>query len=373
MKHTHMQKKADIYHYLLLVILTAAVGVSSGWDFQCGKNNDSIDIDVKTISKNFPEADDLLETRENIYIIVSDSDTIGSAILVTDNSGYGGPVPLLIGMKRDTIVTIQLLANNETDEFLQYIKEDELIQQWEGIKIGQVSNVKVDAVSGATETSNAIIRGVMRGAARYLHEEQTHVKRNFASIVKDIIFLLVILMSLMMSNVKSLKKYRRIYLFIVLLVFGILTGKVLSMKLLYGWLSNGIAWRTNWQSTILLILALAMPLIKSPRFYCTYLCPMGAFQELINNISPVKKRTINIRNSPISLSEMYLTLILISLVLGFSLDLSYLEPFMIFNYNVAGTALFIFAALIAVMSFFFNKPWCAVCPTGCLINKVHNK
>jgi polyferredoxin len=145
------------------------------------------------------------------------------------------------------------------------------------------------------------------------------------------------------------------------------------MKLLYGWLSNGVAWRTNWQSTILLLLALAMPLIKRPKFYCNFLCPMGAFQELINKISPAKKRNINLKNSPISLSEIYLILILISLVLGFSLDLSYFEPFMVFIYKVAGTALFIFAALIAIMAFFFNKPWCAVCPTGCLINKVHNK
>lgn len=374
MKHKKFQKKADIYHYLLLIIITTALGISSGWDFQFGKKNDTINIGLKTISEIFPEADNWLEVSEGFFKILNRSDTIGSGILATNNFGYGGPVPLLIGLQRDTITKIHLLSNNETVEFLEYIKEDQFIEQWEGRNINQVSNMKVDAVSGATETSNAITRGVRQSVAQYLNEEQRDIKRGLSYIVKDILFLLVILLSLMISYVKSLKKYRKIYLLIILLVFGVYTGKVLSIKLLYGWLSNGIAWKTNWQSTILLLLALTMPLIKRPKFYCNYLCPMGAFQELINKISPTKKnKNINLKNSPISLSEIYLGLILTSLVLGFSLDLSYFEPFMVFTYKVAGTALFIFVVVIAIMSMFFNKPWCAVCPTGCLISKVHHK
>jgi polyferredoxin len=256
---------------------------------------------------------------------------------------------------------------------MDYIKEDKLLAQWEGMSIKKVSVREVDAVSGATESSNAIIRGMRQGAAQYLNEEQGNIKRDFASILKDLLFLLVILLSLLMSYVKSMKKYRWIYLIILVLVFGIYTGKVLSLKLLYGWLSNGIAWKTNWQSTLLLLMALSMPLLKRPKFYCNYLCPMGAFQEIINRISPSKKGNIQLKSSPLSLSEIYLALILISLVLGFQFELSYLEPFMVFLYKVAGTVLFVFAAIIAIMSFFFNKPWCAICPTGCLINKVHNK
>lgn len=373
MKRKHNKNKADLYHYLLLIILTTALGIGSGWDFQFSSKNKSITIDLKTFTKHFPKANNFLQEDENIYKILSGSDTLGYGILATNNLGYGGPVPLLIALQKDTIKNIQLLANNETDEFLEYIKEDRLVEQWEGKNINLVSTMKVNAVSGATETSHAIIRGVKQGSARYLNEEQSHLNRDFFSIAKDVVFLLVILISLMMSYIKSLKKYRWIYLIIILLVLGIYLGKVLSLKLLYGWLSKGIAWKTNWQSTILLILAVAMPLIKRPKFYCNYLCPMGAFQELINKISPTKKRRLHLKNSPISLNEIYLALILTSLILGFSIDTSYLEPFMVFAFNIAGTALFIFVGIIAIMSFFFNRPWCAICPTGCLINKVHNK
>ena len=367
------RNKTGIYHYLLFIILIVAVGVSSGWDFQFGRKNDVVILDLKTINEVFPKASNWIEKNENIFLVLSGNDTTGTGVLVTENKGYGGKVPLLIGLKEDTIIKIQLLPNNETAEFMEYIEEDKLLARWEGMSIKKVSGMEADAVSGATESSNAIIRGMRQGAAQYLNEEQSNLTRDFASISKDLLFLLVIMLSLLMSYVKSMKKYRWIYLIIVVLVFGIYTGKILSMKLLHGWLSNGIAWETNWQSTLLLIMALSMPLLKRPKFYCNYLCPMGAFQEIINKISPSKKRNIQLKSSPLSLSEIYLALVLVSLVLGFQIELSYLEPFMVFMYKVAGTVLFVFAAVIAILSFFFNKPWCAVCPTGCLINKVHNK
>jgi len=373
MRKKQHHKKAGLYHYLLFIILTLVIGISSGWDFHFGKKGDPVRLEGQTIKKVFPEVSRWEEANENIFLVLSGKDTIGRGILVTGNHGYGGRVPLFIGLQGDTITQIELLPNNETAEFMNYIKEDQLLARWEGVKINEISGMKVDAVSGATESSKAIIRGMRQGAARYLNEEHSRLKHDFAGIAKDLLFLVVVLFSLVMAYGKSIKKYRRIYLFAVLLVIGIYTGKVLSVKLLYGWLSKGIPWEANWQSILLLIMALAMPLLKKPGFYCNYLCPMGALQELINKVSPAKKRRISLKKSPISLREIYLILILASLVLGFTVELSYLEPFMVFMYKVAGTALFIFVAVIAIMALFFSKPWCAFCPTGCLIDKVHNK
>lgn len=373
MRKKQIQKKTGFYHYVLFILLLVAVGISSGWDFKFWGKSDNITLEMRTVNDIFPRASDWIETSENIFLILSGNDTIGSGILVSDNIGYGGRVPIFIGLNGDNIIKIQLLANKETAEFLEYIEEAELLAHWEGMAINRVSETEVDAVSGATETSNAIIRAIRQGSAVYLNEDQAHIRQDITSIIKDLLFLLVIILSLLMSHVNAIKKYRWIYLIILVLVIGIYTGKVLSLKLLYSWLSQGIAWQTNWQSTILLIMALVMPLFKRPKFYCNYLCPMGAFQELINKISPVKKRNIILKRSPISLGEIYLALILTSLVLGFKIELSDLEPFMVFIYQVAGTALFIFAFVIAIMSIFFNKPWCTFCPTGCLINKVHNK
>lgn len=368
-----MPKKAGLYHYMLFLLITISVGISSGWNFNFRITKNDIALDLNTVRSVFPISNNFIETRENVFRILSGSDSLGIGVLVKGQMGYGGKVPLFIGLVGDTIKKIKLMSNDETQEFLNYISDDRLLDRLENININQLSKKEIDAVSGATETSNAIIGGIRQGAAYYLNEGQSIQKLDFYKILKDFLFLTVIVLALLMTYTKNLKKYRWVYLVLLFLVMGLYIGKILSLKLLYGWLSNGIAWHTNWQSTVLLILALLMPLLKRPKFYCNYLCPMGAFQELINKLSPVKKRNINLRKSAFSLSEIYLTLILVSLVLGFEIELSYLEPFMVFMYKVAGTGLFVFATVIAVMSLFFNKPWCTFCPTGCLINKVHNK
>ncbi|MEZ5198336.1 MAG: FMN-binding protein [Bacteroidales bacterium] len=225
-----MRKKTGLYHYALFLILTVAVGVSSGWNFNFGRESENITVDLEIFNEIFPKANNWVETRENIYLILSGNDTTGKGILVTENRGYGGKVPLLIGLKVDTIQKIHLLPNNETTEFMEYIKEDNLLAQWEGMNINMVSGIEVDAVSGATESSNAIIRGMRQGAAQYLNEKQNRLKSDFISISKDLLFLMVILLSLLISHVSSIKKYRWIYLIIVVLVIGIYTGKVLSIK-----------------------------------------------------------------------------------------------------------------------------------------------
>ena len=184
------------------------MGISSGWNFNFDRKSNVVTLDLKTINEIFPKANNWAETSENIFLVLSGNDTTGTAVLVTENPGYGGKVPLLIGLKEDTIIKIQLLANNETTEFMEYIKEDKLLARWEGMRINKVSGTEVDAVSGATESSNAIIRGVRQGAAQYLNEEQSNLKKDFASISKDLLFLFVIMLSIVMSYVQSMKKFR---------------------------------------------------------------------------------------------------------------------------------------------------------------------
>lgn len=364
-------KRVDIYHYLLLIILIIAVGTSSGWNFNSIKKDERIMMNLELAREIFHGVKQVVTNNENVYTILSKSDTLGLAILVADNFGFGGRVPVLIGLVRDTIVNVVLLPNKETPEFIDYINEDKLLHKWHGMHIVKVLNTKVDAVSGATESSIAIIRSVRQGVAQYMNKEQNSLSRGVWSIAKDILFLLLIFLALAITYIKSIKKYRKYYILLVFLIIGILTGKVLSIKLLHGWLATGISWQTNWQSLLLLALALIMPLLKKPQFYCIYLCPMGALQELINRISPQKTKDFRLKWQKVPLNEVYLTLIWASLILGFSFELSYFEPFMVFMFRVAGIIFFAFALIIVLLSLFFTKPWCAVCPTGCLLNVIH--
>jgi polyferredoxin len=151
---------------------------------------------------------------------------------------------------------------------------------------------------------------------------------------------------------------------------GLILNNLLSARLLHGWLLEGFAWRAHWQSIAVFILAIALSFAGKRKFYCNYLCPMGALQELTNKITPFKKRKLPDRFGGISTREIYLTLIAGALLLGFTPELAYMEPFMFFSFHIIGIGMILFGAAVVVLSLFFSQPWCTLCPTGCLMDTI---
>ena len=87
-------------------------------------------------------------------------------------TGYGGPVPLKIYIKDKRVVRIVAEKNQETPEFFH--EACRLLSAWNGKKIDEAQRMKVDAVSGATFSSKAIIGNVEQGlafAAKNAHEK----------------------------------------------------------------------------------------------------------------------------------------------------------------------------------------------------------
>lgn len=78
----------------------------------------------------------------------------------------GSATPLKIHIKNDRIVKIEALPNRESHNlFLR--AEKGLFGKWTGKHVGEASKQKVDAVSGATYSSNAIKENVKRGLSYY--------------------------------------------------------------------------------------------------------------------------------------------------------------------------------------------------------------
>jgi polyferredoxin len=199
------------------------------------------------------------------------------------------------------------------------------------------------------------------------------VETKFWTTIKDALFLSLMFLSLIMAYKKGTAKYRTIYQFLVLIIMGLILNNALSVQLLNGWLKDGFGWRVNWQVTVMFILALSISILGKRKFYCNYLCPMGALQELTNRFTPFKKRLLPTRFKGFSVRELYLTFIAGALLLGFAPELSYAEPFMFFSFRVIGYGLIIFGLIVILLSLFFTKPWCSVCPTGCALDTISYK
>ena len=80
--------------------------------------------------------------------------------------GYRGTTPLNIYIKNDKVEKIEMQKNQETPKYLTLIKKD-LLGKWNGKKVSKAVKMKVDAVTGATMTSDAVKENVKKGLEYY--------------------------------------------------------------------------------------------------------------------------------------------------------------------------------------------------------------
>ena len=108
-------------------------------------------------------------------------ETLGYAINLTTSEGYGGDITFSMGVQADgTLNGISILTISETaglgmnatkDEFKGQFKEKQA-DAFEVTKTGASKENEINAISGATITSNAVTQGVNCGlrAFEYIKE-----------------------------------------------------------------------------------------------------------------------------------------------------------------------------------------------------------
>lgn len=101
---------------------------------------------------------------------------LGYVITVTDHEGYGGDIQFSMGVTLDgTLNGISLLSISETAG-LGMKAGDVLVPQFENKKVesftytksGSTGDSEIDAISGATITTNAVVNGV-NGGLQFFH------------------------------------------------------------------------------------------------------------------------------------------------------------------------------------------------------------
>lgn len=83
-----------------------------------------------------------------------------------DVRGFGGPVPLLIYVSGGRIDSVTMLPNRESPSFVRRAVRGGILERWNGMTVEEAREAHVDAVSGATFTSRAVIENVRRGLSR---------------------------------------------------------------------------------------------------------------------------------------------------------------------------------------------------------------
>ena len=88
--------------------------------------------------------------------------------------GFNGPTPLLIALDAEgRIKNIVLLENQETPNFAKRVVDGGLYEAWNGLTVDEALGKDVDAISGATYTSN----GVKKSLKARLEAYQKQLKK----------------------------------------------------------------------------------------------------------------------------------------------------------------------------------------------------
>ena len=76
--------------------------------------------------------------------------------------GYNGPTPLNITVKNGVIENIEVLPNQESPNYLKRAK-DKVLPQYIGKTVAEGKKLKADIATGATYTSETIIKNIQMG------------------------------------------------------------------------------------------------------------------------------------------------------------------------------------------------------------------
>lgn len=105
------------------------------------------------------KADDTM-TKENGMTVINTT-TLGK-----DVQGFLGATPLKIYIQKNKVVKIEAMKNQETPKYFLKVKKH-LLDKWNGMKVKDAKKIKVDAVTGATYSSKAVIENVQLGLDYY--------------------------------------------------------------------------------------------------------------------------------------------------------------------------------------------------------------
>lgn len=338
---------------------------------------------------------DLRQTHAAVVSVAQGSDTlevqpdgtfvVNTRVLAKDVQGYGGPVPLKIHIDKDGKLTaIEAEPNAESPSFFD--RASTLLDKWRGKTVDEAMAEDVDAVSGATFSSKAIIRNVQRGLTYAKQhgladggkgEQEESAEHTVATgwTLGSIVALIAVLLGAVVPLFTNNRRLHLVQLVVNVVVLGLWTGTFVSYTLFLRLFAGGVslsAIGTLAAPLLMLIVALLYPLAGRSGHYCAHVCPFGSAQELAGKLSRRKLRiTPRVLRVLTALRNLLWGVLMALLLTGTCTAWIDYELFTAFIYSSASVWVIVLAVLFLVLSVWVPRPYCRfVCPTGALMKSV---
>ena len=337
--------------------------------------------------------------NDTLTVMPDGAIVVNTRLLAKDVQGYGGQVPLRIHIDKGGVVdSIEAEPNAESPDFFNHASS--LFGQWQGKTVDEAMAEEVDAVTGATFSSRAIIANVQRGLAyAKRHAELYNASEAdffapdaagsplgaagsadglgaFASAMGwslgSFVALLVAMLGAIVPLFVNNRRWHYVQLALNVVVLGLWTGTFLSYTLLMRFFSGGIniaTFGTIAAPFVMVWVAMLYPLIGRPGHYCANMCPFGSAQELAGKLTRRKPRLSPRLNRALNVFRNVLwgVLMVLMLTATWTAWMDY-ELFTAFLYTSASMWVIVLAVLFLILSVWVPRPYCRfVCPTGSLL------
>lgn len=370
----------------LLIVILSVIAVATGRNvagydfFESGERSIPPEM-VKAAATQWPGSRLIRVTGSEIEARI-DSGLIGLIVETFPYSshvvGYGGPVPMAIFLNPDhTVLKVILLKHDEDEEFMFDVESAGVFKAWSGLPAPTAVSKKVDAVTGATKSSIAVIRSVQETlqviAAKdgFIRPPTADIRADIQKTGwKEVAGLSILILGIAFGFLyRGQRVWRTIFLGGNVIVLGFLNGSCLSLSWLVSRMACGTLAGAGMIAIGMFLTLILMPVLTRKPFYCIWICPFGALQELAGRTI---SRKVTIPQRAMSLLKYSRQVLLGGFILlwafGMGRFLLGYEPFSVFLPLSAADAVLIFACAIVVMSFFINRPWCRFgCPAGLVI------
>ncbi|XUX00045.1 MAG: 4Fe-4S binding protein [Dehalogenimonas sp.] len=312
-------------------------------------------------------------------------DSVGNKIglvTVSQGNGYGGPMTVVMGWTLDgKVISISVPKHNEDKAWWDQLSKYDYFSQYVGRKFDNALTLgqDINAVTGSTVSSNGVSIGVHQAralVANYFGAPYVAPKQTIKFGLPELLVVLGLLLVVLFRTVPPLRTFkwgRALILFLGFAVLGVWLARPLSITNIATWLlGSPPALATSIVLYILVFGVIGMALVSGKNFYCYWLCPFAAVQEVTNKVGRVRLKPTPEWHKRLQYVRYLLLWVVLMLTLIFmNPSLATFEPWGTLFSQLGTYDQWLLLILTLAFSFVVFNVWCNyACPVGAFMDMV---
>ena len=303
--------------------------------------------------------------------------------------GYQGPTQVLLILSEEGVLQRALMGESfDNEPYIEDVRTDRSFWAlFEGLTLEEVAALQagpggVEGVSGATMTSQGIVRSLQATAARRLRQESQSPASSLqlARSPRELLGWMVggAALLVLVTPLRLRRAARKALRVGVVLGFGVGAGALLSLDSAWSWAQHGLPWQSAPLLAGFVLAAVLGPALLGRKTYCRSLCAHGALQQLLaprasHKLAPRVDAAFRRLPGLLLLTAVGM-LLLATRDAGAGVELASWEPFAAWNPQNAAMASLILAGLSVLAAAWVPLAYCHYgCPTGALLDYLRDQ